>query len=121
MNLLFRMNYGALYKRREKVNHLSSVNQTNHSYLVAFYAALIVVKEWFHQLQHIHVKTVRNENIVITSVAISIIKDLLLVKLIPLKHMKQKKRLSRKLNNLVLIRKGYIRFSQTLVLIPLIR
>src|SRR5690625_2862324 len=36
MNLLFRMNYGVLYKRGEKVNHLSSVNQMNPFYLVVF-------------------------------------------------------------------------------------
>src|SRR5699024_10157789 len=118
MNLLFRMNYGVLYKRGEKVNHLSSVNQMNPFYLVVFYAVLIVDRGWFHQLQHIHVKTVRNENIVITSVVISIIKDLLLVKLILLRLMRLKIRLSRKLNILVLIRRNYIRHSQKLVLVP---
>src|SRR5699024_4619693 len=113
MNLIFRTNYGALYEQGEKVNHLSSVNQTNHFYLVAFYAVLIVIKEWFRQLHNIHEKMVRNENIVITFVAIFITKDLLLVKLIPLRNIKQKKRLSRKLNILVLIRRDYIRRSLT--------
>src|SRR5690625_1475852 len=113
MNLLFRTNYGALYEQEEKVNRLNSVNQTSHFYLVAFYAVLIVAKGWFPRLQHIHVKMERNEYIVITSVAIFIIKDLLLVKLILLRHMKQKIRLSRKLNILVLIRRDYIRRSLT--------
>src|SRR5690625_2640443 len=98
MNLLFQTNFGALYEQGEKVNHLSSDNQTNHFYLADFYAVLIVVKEWFHRLQHIHEKMERNGNIVITSVVISIIKDRLLVRLILLRLMKQRIRLSRKSN-----------------------
>ncbi|MCY8723304.1 hypothetical protein P8850_06535 [Bacillus inaquosorum] len=49
---------------------------------------------------------------VITSVAIFIIKDLLLVKLIPLKHTKQRMLLSKRLNNLVLNKK---KLSKTLI------